>query len=74
MPRRLSWEQLKESLLSIFGIYMGEDPNRYPTPEPEILPFAVERTATSTCSPDAGSGQLTPNSKAEPQDEVVHAH
>jgi radical SAM superfamily enzyme YgiQ (UPF0313 family) len=38
MPRRPNWEQLKEGLLSIFGIYHGVDQNRYDAPEPIPLP------------------------------------
>lgn len=38
MPRRPDLLQLKESVLSIFGVYKGVDPNRYPPPRPERLP------------------------------------
>ncbi|HET9953015.1 MAG TPA: radical SAM protein [Polyangiaceae bacterium] len=39
MPRRPDWEQVKESLLSIFGVYRGVDENRFAAPEPESLRF-----------------------------------
>ena len=39
MPRRPDWTQLKESLLSIFGVYHGKDPNHYPAPGPMPLPW-----------------------------------
>lgn len=38
MPRRPDLAQLKESLLSIFGIYKGADPNWHSPPRPEWLP------------------------------------
>jgi hypothetical protein len=38
MPRRPSLSQMKEGLLSIFGIYRGVDYNRFVAPEPEQLP------------------------------------
>ncbi|HEY5921141.1 MAG TPA: radical SAM protein [Kofleriaceae bacterium] len=37
MPRRPSRKQLKEGLLSIFGIYRGVDRNRFEAPPPEQL-------------------------------------
>jgi hypothetical protein len=39
MPRRPSLSQMKEGLLSIFGIYRGVDYNRFVAPEPEQLPI-----------------------------------
>jgi hypothetical protein len=39
MPRRPSLQQMKEGLLSIFGIYRGVDYNRFEAPEPELLPI-----------------------------------
>ena len=38
MPRRPSRKQLKEGLLSIFGIYRGVDRNRFEAPPPGNLP------------------------------------
>ncbi len=38
MPRRPNILQLKESLLSIFGVYKGVDPNWHSPPRPEWLP------------------------------------
>jgi hypothetical protein len=38
MPRRPNRKQLKEGLLSIFGIYRGVDRNRFEPPPPEQLP------------------------------------
>ena len=37
MPRRPNLQQMKESLLSIFGIFEGEDPNWHSPPRPEWL-------------------------------------
>jgi anaerobic magnesium-protoporphyrin IX monomethyl ester cyclase len=59
MPRRLDLGQLKESLLSIFGIYHGGlDTNRHPAPTPEALPVvdapsAVASASSSSCGPTA---------------------
>jgi len=39
MPRRPNLEQLMEGLLSVFGVYRGQDPNVFPVPEPEALPI-----------------------------------
>jgi anaerobic magnesium-protoporphyrin IX monomethyl ester cyclase len=39
MPRRPSLAQMKEGLLSIFGIYKGVDRNRFEAPPPEHLPI-----------------------------------
>jgi hypothetical protein len=38
MPRRPDWPQIKEGILSIFGIYHGEEPNWHSPPRPEWLP------------------------------------
>lgn len=38
MPRRPDLQQLAEVLGSIFGVYRGDDPNRFEVPEPEQLP------------------------------------
>lgn len=38
MPRRPDLAQIKESLLSIFGVYRGADPNWHSPPRPEWLP------------------------------------
>lgn len=38
MPRRPDWAQLKESVLSIFGVYKGVDPNWHSPPRPEWSP------------------------------------
>jgi len=38
MPRRPDLAQLKESLLSVFGVYRGLDPNWHSPPRPEWLP------------------------------------
>ncbi|MGZ3417727.1 MAG: B12-binding domain-containing radical SAM protein [Polyangiales bacterium] len=38
MPRRPDLAQLKESLLSIFGVYRGSDPNWHSPPRPEWMP------------------------------------
>src|SRR5262245_57296372 len=38
MPRRPSLRQMKEGLLSIFGIYRGVDHNRFQSPPPEEMP------------------------------------
>ena len=37
MPRRPDFAQLKESLLSIFGVYRGFDTNRFDAPAMETL-------------------------------------
>ena len=39
MPRRPNLEQMKEGLLSIFGIYRGFDRNRFDLPPTEELPI-----------------------------------
>jgi hypothetical protein len=39
MPRRPSFEQLREGLLSVFGVYRGADPNHHDAPPPERLPI-----------------------------------
>lgn len=41
MPRRPSLQQMKEGLLSIFGIYRGVDYNRFEAPQPEQLPIVT---------------------------------
>ena len=56
MPRRPDLAQLKESLLSIFGIYNGADPNWHSPPRPEWLPTVKpgphpEKTVTLRRSP-----------------------
>ncbi|MFO0549693.1 MAG: radical SAM protein [Polyangiaceae bacterium] len=38
MPRRPDLRQLRESVLSIFGVYKGVDPNWHSPPRPEWLP------------------------------------
>jgi hypothetical protein len=38
MPRRPDWAQMKESILSIFGVYRGVDPNWHSPPRPEWSP------------------------------------
>jgi hypothetical protein len=38
MPRRPDWAQLRESALSIFGVYKGVDPNWHSPPRPEWMP------------------------------------
>lgn len=38
MPRRLEPKEMLESLLGVFGVYRGSDPNRFPAPRPEALP------------------------------------
>lgn len=38
MPRRPDLRQLKESLMSIFGVYKGVDPNWHSPPRPEWMP------------------------------------
>jgi radical SAM superfamily enzyme YgiQ (UPF0313 family) len=38
MPRRPDWHQIKESALSIFGVYRGTDPNWHSPPRPEWSP------------------------------------
>jgi radical SAM superfamily enzyme YgiQ (UPF0313 family) len=38
MPRRPDWPQIKESVLSIFGVYKGVDPNWHSPPRPEWSP------------------------------------
>jgi radical SAM superfamily enzyme YgiQ (UPF0313 family) len=38
MPRRPDLAQLRESLLSIFGVYRGSDPNWHSPPRPEWMP------------------------------------
>lgn len=38
MPRRPDAAQIRESILSIFGMYQGEDPNWHSPPRPEWLP------------------------------------
>ena len=45
MPRRPSRRQLKEGLLSIFGIYRGVDRNRFEAPPPEQLPIVETQPA-----------------------------
>jgi hypothetical protein len=64
MPRRPSLSQLAEGLLSIFGVYRGQDPNVYPTPAAAHLPIVA--------SPE----QATPNKsssarKSAPQRELL---
>lgn len=44
MPRRPDLAQLRESVLSIFGVYRGVDPNWHSPPRPEWLP-TVDRAA-----------------------------
>jgi anaerobic magnesium-protoporphyrin IX monomethyl ester cyclase len=39
MPRRPDWHQLKEGLLSVFGVFPGMDPNVFPSPPLQDLPF-----------------------------------
>ncbi len=39
MPRRPNFDQLKETVLSVFGVYKGNDPNRYPAPLVDSLPY-----------------------------------
>jgi hypothetical protein len=39
MPRRPNRDQLVETILSVFGVYRGNDPNRYEAPAAEPLPF-----------------------------------
>ena len=41
MPRTPSWQQAKEGLQSVFGIYRGTDGNRFPSPRPEPLPIVT---------------------------------
>jgi hypothetical protein len=38
MPRRPDLEQIKESVLSIFGVYRGAEPNWGSPPRPEWVP------------------------------------
>jgi anaerobic magnesium-protoporphyrin IX monomethyl ester cyclase len=38
MPRRPNLEQLVESVMSVFGVYRGEDPNWHSPPRPEWMP------------------------------------
>ncbi len=39
MPRRPNLDQLKETILSVFGVYQGSDPNHYPPPLVDSLPY-----------------------------------
>jgi hypothetical protein len=41
MPRRPDWKQLKEGILSIFGVFSGVDQNRFEAPVPEPLPSEI---------------------------------
>jgi anaerobic magnesium-protoporphyrin IX monomethyl ester cyclase len=41
MPRRLELAELRDSVLSIFGVYRGVDGNQYPAPAPEALPIVT---------------------------------
>jgi radical SAM superfamily enzyme YgiQ (UPF0313 family) len=45
MPRRPGWAQMKEGLLSIFGVYRGVDRNRFEAPAPASLPIEVAHAA-----------------------------
>ncbi len=38
MPRKPDWSQIRENILSIFGVYQGVDPNWHSPPRPEWLP------------------------------------
>lgn len=46
MPRRPDFAQLRESLLSVFGVYRGVDPNWHSPPRPEWLPTVDHQTQT----------------------------
>jgi len=35
MPRRPTLQDIKQGLMSVFGLFAGKDPNRYPPPAPE---------------------------------------
>lgn len=71
MPRRLDWEQLKESALSIFGVYKGVDPNRHPLPDPVVLPVVDAPAAAEACG-SGGSGQVVAlRRRREPAAEVT---
>lgn len=50
MPRRPNLEQLLEGLLSVFGVYRGQDPNVFPIPDPETLPIVAGGSASSAPS------------------------
>ena len=62
MPRRPNLEQMKEGLLSIFGIYRGFDRNRFDLPPTEELPFH-----------DADAGAPVRLGPARPREAGAHA-
>ena len=62
MPRRPSLEQMKEGLLSIFGIYRGFDRNRFDLPPADELPIV-----------DVDADAAPPVRLGAPRREVAHA-
>jgi anaerobic magnesium-protoporphyrin IX monomethyl ester cyclase len=73
MPRRPNLEQLVEGLLSVFGIYRGQDPNVFPTPAPEALPIVARATTTDSSElapaahvPSSALIRRAPSEKVEP--------
>jgi hypothetical protein len=57
MPRRPNLAQLKESVLSIFGVYRGVDPNWHSPPRPEWLPTVDVPKAKDDSGPPIALGR-----------------
>jgi hypothetical protein len=70
MPRRPNWEEMKRSLLSIFGVYRGADAHWYPYPAPRPLPV-VDVAAEAAARVQASTGSLI--SLRRPREKVAPA-
>jgi radical SAM superfamily enzyme YgiQ (UPF0313 family) len=68
MPRRLTWKQVKDGVLGVFGIYGRRDPNGYPPPGRENLPM---EDVPEDSHPDAATQGREWSSPAEER-EVSH--
>ncbi len=58
MPRRPDLRQLKEGLLSIFGVFEGKEENWFPMPPPEELPIVAGKTKESAEAAPTTGGTL----------------